>query len=318
MKKELVISSLTAQAGEKTCGVVEFTVAAKPFTLPMFLANGASDGPTLVIFGGIHAAEYASVAAALEIGQCLDPKTLHGCVIVVPVVNQAGFPVRSIYLNPLDGINLNRVFPGNADGGPSDQIAAWLTENVIKKADYFIDLHGGDLIEALVPFTLFPEAGNPAVDKISLELAQVFGIQYLVRKVGNAGSTFSAVAGGGTPAILVESGGQGIWPRQDVERLVVGVDRVMRHYGLLDGGKPEPVETIVLQDFIWLRSAHTGFWYPSINVGDDVQKDQLLGKITDVWGNTLQTVTATATGRVLFLVSSLSINNGDPLLAIGA
>lgn len=189
---------------------------------------------------------------------------------------------------------------------------------MIEGADYFIDLHGGDLIEALVPFTLFPEAGDKKVDKASLELAKVFGIKYLVRKVGNAGSTFSAVAGGGIPAILVESGGQGIWPRKDVVRLVKGVERVMRHYGMLKGGKPAAVETIVLKDFVWQRSEHVGFWYPAIKVGDDVKKGAPLGKITDVWGNVLQEVNAQATGRVLFLVSSLSINANDPLLAIGA
>jgi len=219
---------------------------------------------------------------------------------------------------PLDGVNLNRIFPGNADGSASEQIAAWLTENVVAHADYFIDLHGGDLIEALVPFTIFPEAGNASVDEASLELAKVFGIKYLVRKVGDSGSTFSAVAGGGTPAILVESGGQGIWPRKDVQLLIDGIKRVMRQYDMLGGGKPEKVETIILQHFIWLRSDHDGFWYPGIEVGDDVKKDQVIGKITDVWGNTLQTVQATETGRVLFLVSSLAINNGDPLLAIGA
>ena len=155
-------------------------------------------------------------------------------------------------------------------------------------------MHGGDLIEALVPFTIFPETGDPVVDKASLELAQVFGIKYLVRSVGKAGSTFSAVAGGGVPGILVESGGQGIWPRKDVLRLVRGVNRVMRQYGMLGGGKPKKVETIVLKDFIWLRSEQAGFWYPAIEVGDDVKKDQVLGKITDAWGSTLQTVSAPA------------------------
>lgn len=318
MKKELVVDKLTAKAGEKVTGTVEFKVKGKPFSLPMYLVNGAKEGPTLVVFGGIHAAEYASAAAALEIGQTLKAEEIKGSVIVVPVVNQAGFPVRSIYTNPLDGVNLNRVFPGKSDGDASEQIAAWLTANVIKQADVFIDLHGGDLIEALVPFAIFPETGVPEVDKASLELAEVFGIKYLVRKIGTSGSTFSAVAGGGTPAILVESGGQGIWPRKDVELLLRGIKRVMRHYGMLKGGKPGKVETVALQDFIWLRSENDGFWYPAIEVGDDVKKDQVLGKITDVWGNTLQTVKATATGRVLFLVSSLAINNGDPLLAIGA
>ena len=101
-------------------------------------------------------------------------------------------------------------------------------------------------------------------------------------------------------------------------RLVRGVNRVMHQYGMLRGGKPKKVETIVLKDFIWLRSEQVGFWYPAIEVGDDVKKDQVLGKITDAWGSTLQTVSAPATGRVLFLVSSLAINNGDPLMAIGA
>ena len=318
MKKELVVSTLSAKAGKKGTGVVEFKVDGKPFSLPVFLINGEKEGPTLVIFGGIHAAEYASAAAALEIGQSLKPAKIRGQVIVVPVVNQAGFPVRSIYLNPQDGVNLNRVFPGKADGGPSEQIAAWLTENVIKQANYLIDLHGGDLIEALVPFTIFPETGDPIVDKASLKLAQVFGIKYLVRSVGKAGSTFSAAAGGGVPAILVESGGQGIWPRKDVRRLVGGVKRVMQQYGMLGGGKPKKVETIVLKDFIWLRSEQAGFWYPALEVGDKVKKDQVLGKITDAWGSTLQTASAPASGRVLFLVTSLAINNGDPLLAIGA
>ena len=318
MKKDLVVSTLSAKAGKKVTGVVEFKVDGKPFLLPLFLINGEEEGPTLVIFGGIHAAEYASAAAALEIGQSLKPAKTRGQVIVLPVVNQAGFPVRSIYLNPLDGVNLNRVFPGKVDGGPSEQIAAWLTDNVINQANYLIDMHGGDLIEALVPFTIFPETGEPKVDKASLKLAQVFGIKYLVRSIGKAGSTFSAAAGGGVPAILVESGGQGIWPRKDVLRLVRGVNRVMRQYGMLGGGKPKKVETIILKEFIWLRSEQVGFWYPAIEVGENVKKGQVLGKITDTWGVTLQTVSAPATGRVLFLVSSLAINNGDPLMAIGA
>jgi predicted deacylase len=318
MKKDLLVGTLTAHAGQKVTGVNQFAVDGKPFTLPMYLINGVQEGPTLVLTGGIHAAEYASIAAALELGQTLDPAKIKGQVIIVPVVNQAGFPARSIYVNPMDNINLNRVFPGKADGGPTEQIAAWVFTHVMKQADYFIDLHGGDLVEALVPFTLFPEVGEAAVDKASLELAEVFGIEYLVRKEGNSGSTFSAVAGAGIPAILVESGGQGIWPREAVALLTDGVERVMRHYGMREGGKPAPVHTIVLNDFIWLRSQHTGFWYPAVEVGENVAAGQSLGVVKDVWGTVLQTPVAPASGRVLFLVSSLAINEGDPLLSIGA
>src|SRR4029079_13006547 len=118
----------------------------------------------LVVTGGVHAAEYASIAAALELGRSLDPANLRGRVIVVPVMNMPAFTARSIYISPLDGKNLNRVFPGDARGTASEQIAAWAFKNVIRQADFYIDLHGGDLIEALVPFTIFHRTGDARTD----------------------------------------------------------------------------------------------------------------------------------------------------------
>ncbi len=107
----LTVGSLSARPGEKTYGVNEFVVDGKPYRLAMWLVNGAQDGPTLLVTAGVHAAEYASIAAALDLGRTLDPRTLAGRAIVVPVLNIAGFGVRSIYICPLDGKNLNRVFP---------------------------------------------------------------------------------------------------------------------------------------------------------------------------------------------------------------
>src|SRR6478672_1953916 len=101
--------TLAAAPGEKRYGINEFTVAGKPYHLPMWVVNGAGPGPTLVVTGGIHAAEYASIAAALDLGRALDPAVLHGRAIVVPVVNMPAFGARSIYVCPLDGKNPNRV-----------------------------------------------------------------------------------------------------------------------------------------------------------------------------------------------------------------
>jgi predicted deacylase len=318
MEKILNVGNLTAQPGEKVTGECVFQVDGQDIHLPVYLINGEKPGPTIVVTAGVHAAEYASIAAALEIGQKYSPDVIQGQLIVAPLINQAGFPVRSIYVNPMDGINLNRVFPGDENGSASEQIAAWVFENIIKQADYFIDLHGGDLIEALIPFVIFAEVGKPEVDQKSLELAKIIGIDYLIRKVGTGGSTFVAAAYAGIPSVLVESGGQGIWPREDVLRLVNGVRRVMVHYGMLPEESLTPTHAIVLKDFIWHFSDQKGLWYPGIEVGDSVEEGQLLGRITDIWGNELQPVYALASGRVLFLVSSLSINKGDPLLSIGA
>ena len=70
----------------------------------------------------------------------------------------------SIYINPLDGRNLNRVFPGDPAGTASERLARWIHDNVMKGSDAFIDMHCGDMNEALVPFNGIEETGDPAID----------------------------------------------------------------------------------------------------------------------------------------------------------
>jgi predicted deacylase len=313
----LKIGALSAAPGKKRYGSNEFLVEGQPYRLPMWLINGNSDGPTLVVTGGVHAAEYASIAAALELGRSLDPQTLCGRVIVVPVMNMPAFTARSIYVCPLDGRNLNRVFPGNARGTASEQIADWVFRNVISRAEYYVDLHGGDLIEALVPFTIFFRSGNERVDQIALEMAQIFGIHFLVCSE-TPGSTFCAASRAGIPSILAESGGQGIWTPADVALHTNGLHRLMRYLDMLPGGAPQPVPFTLLEQFLWLRSEHAGFWYPATAVNKKVKAGQNLGCVKDCEGRVLQTAISPADGIVLFIVSSLAINQADPLLAVGA
>lgn len=315
--QSLKVGDLSAVPGEKRYGVNEFPVEGQPYRLPMWLINGHSDGPTLVVTGGVHAAEYASIAAALELGRCLDPQTLRGRVIVVPVMNMPAFSARSIYVCPLDGRNLNRVFPGNARGTASEQIADWVFRNVISQAEYYVDLHGGDLIEALVPFTIFFRSGNERVDQISLEMAKIFGIRFLVCSE-TPGSTFCAASRAGIPSILAESGGQGIWTPEDVALHTDGLQRLMCYLDMLPGGAAQPVPFTLLEQFLWLRSDHAGFWYPAIAVNEKVKAGQNLGCVKDCEGRVLQTAISPADGVVLFIVSSLAINQTDPLLAVGA
>ena len=92
----------------------------------------------------------------------------------------------------------------------------------------------------------------------------------------------------------------------------------MRHLGLIGGDTPAPAPFTLLEQFLWLRSDHDGFWYPAVSVDEPVQAGQALGCVKDAEGRVLQTAVSPAEGRVLFLVSSLAINRTDPLLAVGA
>ena len=304
-------------SGGKIAGIQKVNAAGQQVDVPVFLINGKVSGPTLVVTAGIHGAEYASIEAALLLGRSLKPDELRGRIIVIPIVNMPAFQARSIYVCPLDGKNLNRVFPGKPDGTASEQIADWLFQNAIKQADYYVDLHGGDLVEALIPFTIYHASGNEAVDQRSKQLAKVFGIPYVVRSE-TEGSTYSAAARAGIPSMLAEAGGQGLGPPDAVGALTTGMNRLMRYLGMLDGPAPEPLPTQTLDKFVWLRSEHDGFYYLDVQVGDSVNEGQQLGRVTDFEGEILQNVVAPVTGRVLFLVSSLAINKGDPLLAVGA
>jgi predicted deacylase len=197
------------------------------------------------------------------------------------------------------------------------KIADWVFRNVMSQATHYVDLHGGDLIEALVPFTIFFRTGDKRVDEASLEMAKVFGIPFLVCSE-TPGSTFCAASRAGIPSILTEAGGQGIWTAEDVHRHTNGLDRLMRHLRMIPGNAPDTTPCTLLERFLWLRSEHEGFWYPAVAVNDRVKAGQNLGVIKDYEGNVLQTALSPADGVVLFLVTSLAINQGDPLLAVGA
>lgn len=316
--KKLALGGLEAAPGTRVQGFVDVTAAGLSVPLPVFLVNGVEDGPTLVITAGIHGSEYPCVEAAARLGRTLDPAAVRGQVLIVPTANPVAFRARAIYVTPPDGKNLNREFPGSAGGTFTSAWANWLLEHVIKQADAYIDMHGGDMIEALVPFTAWNRTGRPEVDDVSRLMAETYGIVHVVERdlEGLYGMTHAAAAREGIPALLTEAGGQGVWDEESVRILEEGCRRVMAALDMA-APVPGPVDPVVVHPgWDWLRSEHDGLFYPLVVVGDLVTKGQDLGRIADLWGNTLQSLTAPVDGLVLFEVTSLAMNTGDPLLAI--
>jgi predicted deacylase len=315
----LTLADLEAAPGERVAGYTLVDIKGVEVRLPVFLVNGLKDGPKLVVSAGIHGGEYPCVEAAARLGQTLNPVELSGQVLILPSANPVAFKARSIYITPPDGLNLNRQFPGDPDGSFTQGWAAWLFENVLSQADMYIDMHGGDMIEALVPFVSFNITGDDEVDQTARAMAEAYGIRAMLvkRDVGGlAGTTYASAARAGVPALLTEAGGQGVWDEENVAILQDGVRRVMARFGMYPPIEDAGETAQELGGWSWLTSEADGLFYPTVAVGDQVVKGQDLGRVADIFGRTLQEATSPVSGEILFLVTSLAMNVGDPLMAI--
>ena len=314
------IGSLNPGPGEVARGMVRVPGVEPAWEMPAFVVRGAAPGPTLAITAGVHAAEYPPIEAATRVARELDPARVAGTVVVIPLVNAPGFPLRSIYVNPVDGRNLNRSFPGSADGSASERVARFLLEQVIAGCDAYLDLHCGDMIEALVPFAGYYVTGDERVDAAAQAMSEVFGIEHVIAPRGAdlPGTGYANAALRGVPALLAEIGQQGVYEQASVERLASGVRAVLAHLGMLPGvAAPAPGPRRELARFSWLYAEVSGTYHPSIAIGDEVAEGQVVGELRDLFGDRLRELRAPATGSVLFLVTSLAINRGDPLFGIG-
>src|SRR5262249_8935723 len=247
--------------------------------------HGAWPGPVLAVVAGVHGTEFASIVAAERLIDRIDPTDVTGTLVIVPVANVLSFEHKSMHVNPADGKNLNRVFPGRPDGTQSERIAYVLTRQVVEKSDMLIDMHSGDLDESLRPYTYWTRSGNERAAGPSRVMALDFGIDPIItttdrpreasasRYLDNTGVTR------GKPTITVEAGYAGRVTPEDVELLVNGCLSVMRQFKMLPG-RPTPVEHPVWIDAVrTVTSEQTGIFSPAVQRGSFVEQGMKIGFI---------------------------------------
>lgn len=281
------------------------------------LVGRAGDGPHLTVVAGVHGTEYTSIAAARELAVTLDPATLRGRLTVVPVLNLPAFWARSPFVVPLDGKNLNRSFPGDPAGTAAERIAAAVTERLIRGSDHLIDLHAGDLPEALESFALWDES---PVEAQSRALAVAYGLGHVVRQSAAArtvgGSTSAIAADLGIPAITAESGQCGVLDRASVELHLRGLRNVLRHLELTEGAPEAFAAPVQHEGWVWLTTETEGWWQPEVGTGDDVAAGDLLGTVAPLLGGAPTQIRAPEAGVPLFITSSPAVVPGGLLLGL--
>ncbi len=295
-----------------------------PIQLALKTVTGKiGDGPHLVITAGVHGDEYEPMAAVRSLIRTLHAGQLKGRVTLVPVVNQPAFHRGERVAE--DGLDLARTCPGRHDGSVTERIAHVLSQ-LIRCADFYIDLHTGGALFELMPLTGYVLHAKPEVLDAQRRMAIAFNLPLVWGTTPTLeGRSLSVARDASVPAIYVEHGGGGPCDPAKVADLVVGCRNVMAELGMLQ----EPHRwTSRVRDIIHdakPSSGHmqinnpspaAGFFEPAVKLGQMIEAGGLLGAVVDVLGDAPMSVAATNSGIVAVLRSAPAVNKGDSLATI--
>ena len=309
------VGDLVAQAGSQVRGNCLASLGTSTVSLPVVITHGSAPGPVLAITAGIHGGEYVPMVAARQFVRDLDPALMRGTIVVCLQSSPVAFQQRMAFVNPLDGKNLNRSFPGDPLGGPTERLAAWLWENLLARADCYIDCHCGDLPEALDPFTGVSPGPGGVLDERARAMADCFDVPRLIVDPLE-GSTIRAAALAGIPAVLIEVGGEGRWSQQEADVQRSGLRRAAAQVGILPAEEGARPRLPLFEDAASVLSERAGLWYPEVAPGTLVAEGTRLGRLEDPLGDVAQEILAPTAGVLVFGLSSLAAVEGSLLALI--
>lgn len=293
---------------------VTYRVPDTDITIPATLLCGRKAGKTITISAGVHSREYIGIETLIRLAQELTPEMVQGTILLLHCCNYKGFLSRSSDVMPQDGKNLNRVFPGAADGTPTQKLAAFLESEIIGHTDYLVDLHSGGFCEALVPHVYYHGAAKPSVCAESFRIAEMTSAKFLVRSETKNGF-YSHAGQCGVPAIILERGGCGLLQEEEVQQDLADVKNILRGLGFLQDLPAKIFPHRLAQNGHYLNAPASGCWYPKKQPGDRLKTGELLGEIRSIYGETLFRISAEADGVLLYQTASLGIKAGTPMIA---
>jgi hypothetical protein len=309
------LGELTAQPGAQVRGRCAVDLGTASVSLPVAITHGSAPGPVLAITAGIHGGEYVPMIAVRQFVRDLDPAQLRGTIVACLQSSPAAFEQRTPFLNPLDGQNLNRSFPGDAAGGPTARLAAWLWENLLTRADYYVDCHCGDLPEVLDSFTGVSPGPGGTISEQARGMADCFDVSRLIIDQ-TTGSTIEQAALAGIPAVLVEVGGEGRWSQEQAGIQRDGLHRVAALAGILPRRIASRPRLPVYEDAADVLSDRSGLWFPEVTPGTPVARGTRLGRLEDVFGDSVQEILAPEAGVLTYGLGSLAAAAGSLLASI--
>ncbi|MEX0982770.1 MAG: succinylglutamate desuccinylase/aspartoacylase family protein [Bacteroidales bacterium] len=274
--------------------------------IPINIERAEEDGPVLLLIAGIHGDETNGVAIVRELISSEKNRPAQGTTISIPVFNVFGFLNQTRELP--DGKDLNRVFPGSADGSLASQFAYHFRTEIAPIIDYAIDFHTGSSDRHNIT-QIRCNLDKPGMQ----ELAMAFGAPFVIHSPGIPKSIREMLTKMGKKALLFEGGKTKSLDADVINYGTAGAVNVMRHLNML-GGDPEiSTPPTVIRKTKWLRAPSSGLFFPEDVNGRFVEKRTLLGTIKDPYGEYQKRVLAPYPGHIICANTTSIVNRGDAL-----
>lgn len=291
--------------------------------LPIVIIKGLKEGPVFTIVAGVHGFEYPPIVATQALLREIDPNQLTGTLVVIPVASTNSFYTRTPFRNANDGVNLNNAFPGDAKGSVTQKIAHMITTEIIPVTEVFLDIHGGDANEDLLPFICYYDNGRkPEQTQLAKELSEVSGFghivsyPYTITDDEPAKYVFKQAVQDGKTGVSIESGKLGNVQEEAVQLVKNGVYNMLHQMGMYAKASEPKEDPVRLNRQAYLRSPAQGIWYSDVKAGDTVQEGMVVGTITDEFGEPLSEIKAPKSGVVLYKIGTPPVSVDDTIMCI--
>ncbi|HEX7036122.1 MAG TPA: succinylglutamate desuccinylase/aspartoacylase family protein [Pseudomonadales bacterium] len=308
----LYIAGVHATAGKRTAfdlpGAQLYTHT--PLDMPVEVICGRLDGPVLLVCAAIHGDELNGVEIIRRLRTLKVLDRLRGTLVLVPVVNLFGFIHRSRYLP--DRRDLNRCFPGNAEGSLGSRVAHLFFSEIASKCTHIIDLHTGAVHRENLP-QLRATLDHPQVAK----MAHSFELPVIVNSGLIEGSLRAAAHNAGIPVITYEAGEALRLDERSIVAGVRGITNVMRGIGMLPSRRrPWLAEPYVARSTTWYRAITDGVFRPLARLGARVRPGDILGVISAPFGGPEKPLEAKAEGIIIGINNLPLVNEGEALFHV--
>jgi predicted deacylase len=260
--------------------------------LPLTVINGKR-GPNangVLCFGGTHGNEYEGQVCMKRLCTDLDPGQMAGRVVLIPQLSESACAANS-RTSPLDGVNMNRAFPGNPRGTVSSRIANFVKTHIFPLGRVVIDIHAGGMEGAFPICASFHPIPDPAQRAEIATVSKLFdtGFALIYSSDMASGLLTDEAEAEGKVTLGGEFGAGASTDWRGVRHAYEGTRNVLRHYGLLDGEivkiRPQgsPPTRLIRADKLdaYVPAPRYGVWEPVVQPGDAVDRGQLLGRLHD-------------------------------------